>query len=77
MTIQATFNREALNILTLIVSEISKVEPAARNRIITSTIQTCLSSKTPISTMTSKEIISFQENLLNKFRYLEWIKYNQ
>jgi len=74
MTIQATFNREALNILTLIVSEISKVEPATRNRIITSTIQTCLSSKTPISTMTSKEIISFQENLLNKFRYLEWIK---
>ena len=74
MTIQNQFNNEALNMLPEIVAEIKKADQFGRDQIISKTLRECSNSRVSLINMNEKQLNEFQDNLLESFRYLEWIK---
>jgi hypothetical protein len=74
MRIQAQFDNECLNMLPLIKDIINKAEKFEKNQMINRTLGDCSNSYKPIAYMTEKELIKFQNGLIEVFRFHEWVR---
>lgn len=78
MGIQGQLDQEAIDMLPKVKAEIEKASAFEANQMKYSTIQACCNAsqryRCAIAFMTTEEIEEFQSDLIDKFRFKEWIK---
>lgn len=74
MSLQSQLDQEAIDMLPKIKSEIAKAAFEEANAMRLKTLQYCMNSSKAIIDMNSKELEEFQDDLLEIFKYREWIK---
>lgn len=74
MTIQSQLDQIAINILPKIKSAIEAAEKFEANQMINRVLRECMNSSKAIDSMNESELNSFQDEVLETFKYNEWMK---
>lgn len=74
MSLQNSLNNDSLSKLTLVSDVISKAEKFEANQMREAATRAMLNSRTAINDMNEEELAKFENNLIDSFRFKEWIK---
>jgi len=74
MTIQSSLNAETINFFSAIKFEIKSAERFEANQMNYATLQACNNAHKAINTMTKTELEIFESDLIETFKFKNWIK---
>lgn len=74
MSLQNSLNSDSLSKLTSVSEVISKAEKFEANQMREAVIRAMLNSNTAVDDMNEEELTKFESDLIDSFRFKEWIK---